>query len=94
MLRRTPLHRILDDMRVSSIALLGTSQFGSHARDLVLLMALAGGSLTPHKASEVCGIPRGTVARRLKRLAAKGLVQLGPDGRYRIAPKAMRRLEG
>ena len=91
-MKAADLRALLDAMRHLSMGLLGHEQFGQHARDLVLLAALAGGPLTPHKASEICGIPRGTVARRLKHLEAHGLVQRGERGRYRLTPKAVRRL--
>ncbi|MBR1193972.1 MarR family transcriptional regulator [Bradyrhizobium sp. AUGA SZCCT0160] len=71
----------------------GHERYGACSRDLILLAGLAGGPLTPHKASEVCGVPRGTAARRLAHLEAKGLVQRRASGAYTLTREAMSRLE-
>lgn len=90
--RAGTIRKTLDSLRGLSIALLGHERFGQHARDLVLLAALAGGPLTSHKASDVCGLPRGTVARRLARLEGMGLVQRRAGGAYTLSREAMSRL--
>ncbi len=72
--RSTQLHRILHGMR----------RFASHVDDVLLLVGVAIGDLeakpmTALKLAAYVGMPRGTVIRRLARMARAGLV--ARDGR-------------
>lgn len=97
--KHAPLHRILDDMRQLSIALLRERRFASRAGDVLLLVGVAIGDLeakpmTAYKLASYVGMPRGTVVRKLARMARAGLVLRDGRGRYALTDKARRRAAG
>lgn len=93
--KRIPLHRVLEDMRALSMALLRERRFASHAGDVLLLIGVAIGDLeakpmTAYKLADYVGMPRGTVLRRLAMLRRAGLVD--KDGRrYTLTGEGRRR---
>ncbi|KWH53854.1 helix-turn-helix domain-containing protein [Burkholderia anthina] len=97
--KRAPLHRILDDMRQLSIALLRERRFASRAGDVLLLVGVAIGDLearpmTAYKLASYVGMARPTVIRRLARMARAGLVRRDGRGRYGLTDEGRRRVAG
>ena len=72
----------LDHLRDIGEAI-GKPQFGTHAADILICMAVfmghvEGRPMSPSKISTYLGIPRATVTRRLKVLRDDGLIELSP----------------
>lgn len=83
-------------MRALSLVLLGQHRFASHAGDVLLLVAVAigdmeGKPMAAYKLAGYAGMPRGTVIRRLARMAHSGLVERGSRGRYTLTPEGRMR---
>ncbi|WP_423191998.1 helix-turn-helix domain-containing protein [Cupriavidus sp. H18C2] len=96
MSKRTALHRVLDDMRHLSFALLRERRFASNAGDVLLLVGVAIGDLearpmTAYKLAAYVGMPRGTVLRRLAMLGRAGLVAKDGRRRYSLTDEGRRR---
>lgn len=86
-------------MRKLSIALLRERRFASHAGDVLLLVGVVIGDLeakpmTAYKLASYVGMPRGTVIRKLARMARAGLVMRDGRGRYRLTDEGRRRAAG
>lgn len=89
----------MDDMRQLSIALLRERRFASHAGDVLLLVGVVIGDLeakpmTAYKLASYVGMPRGTVIRKLARMARAGLVRRDGRGRYGLTDEGRRRAAG
>ena len=90
------MRRAVDDMRALSMVLLGQHRFASHAGDVLLLAAVAIGDMeqrpmTAYKLAAYVGMPRGTVLRRLARMARAGLVARDGRRRYGLTDEGRRR---
>ncbi|ONC69938.1 helix-turn-helix domain-containing protein [Burkholderia pseudomallei] len=86
-------------MRQLSIALLRERRFASRAGDVLLLVGVAIGDLearpmTAYKLASYVGMPRGTVIRKLARMARAGLVKRDGRGRYVLTDEGRRRAAG
>lgn len=86
-------------MRKLSIALLRERRFASHAGDVLLLVGVVIGDLeakpmTAYKLASYVGMPRGTVIRKLARMARAGLVMRDGRGRYGLTDEGRRRAAG
>ncbi|KWC93532.1 hypothetical protein WL57_05335 [Burkholderia cepacia] len=97
--KHAPLHRILDDMRQLTIALLRERRFASSAGDALLLVGVAIGDLeakpmTAFKLAQYIGMPRPTVVRKLARMARAGLVRRDGRGGYGLTDEWRRRTAG